>query len=254
MDFLKSCNLTNNLINNYSISNKDICLFYEFLTSHNIFSSNDLYKFKQEYLVSEWFKFLKQYKFQGEQKKLEYGGTVFRATFGEEYTLKQLAQSPLHFSKGSNGTGLYAATSSYLGKSYIKLHLTNRFLPYHSKIGNILKIDVSENAVILNKFNIFKAQYKLAEEISNMNISEELKNLFIKFLKLDVSIPAILLGIDIIYIPNGHLVVLNKDVLILPKNNILLQDKNLRVNLEKFRLKDAEEIKKVDEFLQIEKE
>lgn len=252
MNYLKSSSIYREIINNYSISNKDLGLFYDFLTSHGFYFSNDLHKYSTEYIVSEWSKFLQNNR-QLNKNNFEYGGTVFRATFGKHYTLEQLAQSPLYFSKGCNGTGLYTAVNSIMGKSYIKYHLNNKFLPYEYNTGNILKIDVSDNAAIINKMQILKAQNKITDEILNTNIDKDLKKLFIDFFKLDVSIPAMFFGADLIYIPNGHIIILNKGVLMFPKKPEQLQNNNLQVNLEKFREKDSNELAKVDKFLQLEK-
>lgn len=255
MNYFKTCSLSKEIIDNYHISNADLNSFYEFLNQHDYFNKicNDHLFFlnNRPEIVEEWFYFLQQHKpNQNETKEKTYGNTIFRATFGDTYNLQQIANTPLYYSKGSNGTGLYAATDDIFGKSYIKTHLLKRFRDFDQKTGNIIKIGIDENATVMSKIDIHKAQKRFVEEISQMNINGDSKNIFKMFLSSDVSLSAILLGADIMFMPNGHVIILNKDALIFPKEKEDFQNCTLKIDLEKFRAKDKDEVQRVDEFLQ----
>lgn len=255
MNYFRTCNLASAFIDNYSISEIDLNLFYRFLNQNDYFDKfyNDHHffdKYKSE-IVEEWFYFLQ--KSQSKQNPSEtktYGNTVYRATFGSDYTLEQLATSPLHYSAGSNGTGLYAATNDPFGKGYIKNHLSKQFKAFDQKIGNVLKINLAEDAKVMSKIDIHRARDRFLQEINHLDIHEDLKTTFCALLTSDISISAMLLGADVMYMPNGHVVVLNKDALLLPETQEDFDKSTLKVNLEKFRDKDMEEVLKVDSFLQ----
>lgn len=252
MNYFKNCDITNKLIDNHSISEKDLTLFNEFINTYGLHDYL-LKDFKDininiSLLVEKWFAFLQRNKTTTKNDAV-YGNSIYRATFGESFTLEQLAKNPLHYSRGSNGTGLYAVTNSQMGISYIKNHLTKRFSPF-SNNGNILKIDISENAVVMSKMHLCVARTRFNEEISQMPITPEEKTIYSNFINLDISIIAMLLGADIMFMPNGHVIVLNKNSLLLPESKEELNKRTLRVNLEKIRLKDKEEHNKIDNFIQ----
>lgn len=255
MNYFRTCNITNKIIKNHSITKSDLELFYDFLSQPKIaelflspasHSNENITK-----LVKEWFIFLQSQKKQTIiPQNAVYGNTIYRATFGEEYTFEQLAKNPLYYSVGSNGTGLYAVTDTQEGISYVKRHLTKRFSAFNDDVGNILKIDIDENSNVFSKAHLCLACKRFINEIEGVNLNETMKKYFIRFLKTDVSITALLLGADIMFMPNGHIVVLNKNSLILPQDEKIMQNKTLQVNLEKFRMKDKTEQQKVNDFLQ----
>lgn len=255
MNYFRTCDVTNEIIKNHSISKNDLELFYDFLSQPKIaeiflsptFRSNE----NITKLVKEWFNFLQSQKNQIIiPQNAVYGNTIYRATFGKDYTFEQLAKNPLYYSVGSNGTGLYAVTDTQDGINYVKHHLTKRFSAFDEDVGNILKIDVDENSNVFSKAHLCLARNRFISEIEGLNLNETMKKYFIRFLKTDVSITALLLGADIMFMPNGHIVVLNKNSLILPQDEKLMQDKTLQVNLEKFRMEDKAEQQKVNDFLQ----
>lgn len=255
MNYFKTCDATNKIIDNHKISYDDLNLFKEFITKYNlteflIKSTNEI-SLNISLVIEKWFAFLQKNKNVPTIKKdAVYGNTIYRATFGESFTLEQLANNPLHYSPGSNGTGLYAVTNSQMGISYIKNHLTKRFSPFTNNIGNVLKIDISENAVVMSKMHLCVAKTRFNEEISQMPITPEEKTIYSNFINLDISIIAMLLGADIMFMPNGHVIVLNKNSLIFPESKEELNKRTLRVNLEKIRLKDKEEQNKINNFIQ----
>lgn len=255
MNYLRRCNFFNEYIKNYPLSIDDLNLFYEFLSKRDYFKANQTipYFFRENRakIVEEWFYFLQEKRpDQKSSGSSTYGSTVYRATFGDTYTLEQLASNPLYFSAGSNGSGLYAAVDDNFGKSYIKGHLHKQFKAFDNNQGNVLKIDVKDDAKIMSKIDIHRAKNRFIEEISQMNIDADLKNAFIEFIDSDVSISAILLGADMMYLPNGHVVILNKNSLLFPQTPEGFENHTLRVDLEKFRAKNLDEIQKVDDFMQ----
>ena len=256
MNYFKSCDITTKLINDYSISDADLELFYNFLSQEHILNiylnaSPEEFNKNIPYIISCWFEFLQNQKtFSNISQNAVYGGTIYRATFGSEYTLEHLAKNPIYYSRGSNGAGLYAVADIPFGISYLKNHLSKRFSAFDDKVGNILKIDVNENSTIMSNGHIKLAKVRFIEEIRAMNIDERAKSLFIKFLNTDSSITALLLGADITFMPNGHVIVLNKKALILPTSIEKSKNQTLRINLEKFRARDSIEIQRINEFLQ----
>lgn len=254
MNFFRTCEINNQFINEYSISNADLELFYDFMSLEPIFNiyfngSVETIKENTPYIINQWFKFLQQRKPSSVSKDEVYGGTIYRATFGKEYTLEQLAKNPIYYSKGSNGSGLYAVDDTPFGKSYLKNHLTKQIFPFDNKVGNILKIDVNENAFVMSKIHLMYARERFVEEIKSANIPDIQKKAFIYLLKTDISITALLLGSDMMFMPNGHVVVLNKKALILPRYTKKLEEQTLQVDLEKFRARDSQEHQKVNAFL-----
>lgn len=255
MNYFRTCDKTNEIINNHSISKSDLELFYNFLSQpeiSEILLSPTFHSIENvSTLVKDWFNFLQSQKNNSIiPKNAVYGNTIYRATFGSEYTLEQLAKNPLYYSVGSNGTGLYAVTDTSQGISYIKRHLTKHFSAYNNSVGNILKIDIDENAKVFSKVHLCLARNRFIKEIDAMNLNDIIKKYFIRFLKTDISITALLFGTDIMFMPNGHIVVLNKNSLILPQDEETLKNNTLQVNLAKFRAEDKAEHQKVNDFLQ----
>ncbi len=254
MNFFRTCEINNQIINDYSISNEDLTLFYDFMSLEPIFNiyfngSAETIKENTPYIVSKWFQFLQQRKTSAVSRDEIYGGTIYRATFGSEYTLEQLAKNPIYYSKGSNGSGLYAVADTSFGKSYLKNHLTKQIHPFDDKVGNILKIDVNDNALVMSKIHLMYARERFIEEIKMANIPEIQKKAFVCLLKTDISITALLIGADMMFMPNGHVVVLNKKSLILPHSAEGFKGQTLQVDLEKFRARDEQEHLKVNTFL-----
>ncbi|MBQ4542118.1 MAG: hypothetical protein IJA23_04630 [Clostridia bacterium] len=255
MNFFRTCDINNDIINSYSISNQDLELFYDFMSLEPIFkiyasASRETIIENTPYIVATWFRFLQQRKPSSVSKDEIYGGTIYRATFGSEYNLEQIAKNPIYYSKGSNGSGLYAVADTTFGKSYLKNHLTKRIYPFEDKVGNILKIDINDNSLVLSKIHLMYARERFIEEIKMANIPEIQKKAFIYFLKTDISITALLIGADMMFMPNGHVVVLNKKSLILPHSAEGLKNQTLQVDLEKFRARDTQEYLKVNAFLE----
>lgn len=255
MNYFRTDDTLSEFINNYTISNDDLELFYTFIVKQNYieeFCKDNLFFLKNKSkIVEKWFYFLqKQNPAIKQNKTKNYGNTIYRATFGESYDLKQLANSPLHFAAGSNGTGLYAVTESRFAKSYIKNHLSKKFTQFDNKTGNILKICIDKNSIVINKLDIFRACKRFEKEITQMDLPDDFKNLFISFVSSDISISALLLGADAIFLPNGHIIILNKDILIFPENQTDFEKCTLKIDLEKFRNQDKTEHEKADNFLQ----
>lgn len=255
MNYFKTDNATLEYIKNLSLSENDLNLVFDFLENQEyfdkFFKNSNFFLSNRTKLVEDWFYFL-QNKLHSQTIKNQkaYSGTIYRATFGEPYTLEQLAASPLHYSAGSNGTGLYAVTDDVQGKHYIKMHLMKKFSKFDQKTGNIIRINLADNAVVMNKTDVFITQRRFINEILEQNIQSELKSALIAFISSDVSIPALLLGADVMYIPNGHVVVLNKNALAFPQNKANFENCTLKINLEKYRNHDKHEQQKADEFLQ----
>ena len=254
MNFFRTCEINNSIINEHSISNEDLELFYDFMSLEPIFKiytsgSVETIKENTPYIVGTWFKFLQQRKPSAVSRDEIFGGTIYRATFGSDYTLEQLAKNPIYYSKGSNGSGLYAVADTSFGKSYLKNHLTKQIYPFDDKVGNILKIDVNDNSTVMSKIHLMYARERFIEEIKMANIPEIQKQAFIYLLKTDISITALLVGADMMFMPNGHVVVLNKKSLILPRSAEGFKNQTLQVNLEKFRARDTQEHLKVNTFL-----
>ncbi len=258
MNYFRTCDANRQIIKAHSISTEDLELFRAFLSTdqiYNIYFNTSKETFEQNIplIVSQWFKFLQQHKKVPVSVHLEsdtFETPIFRATFGCDYTLEQIAKNPLYYSKGSNGTGLYAVDDTHFGLNYLKHHLLKRFSAFDDKVGNILKIGVSEDATVMSKSDIMLATKRFIEEIRAMNISPEYKHAFIRLLTTDVSISALLLGADMMFMVNGHVVVLNKKALILPKTATGFERQTLQVDLERFRSQDALEQEKVNAFLQ----
>lgn len=255
MNYSKLQNQSVDYIKHRPLSEDDLNLIFDFLENQEYFDKyfrdGNFFLKNRTQIVEDWFYFLQnKVPAQITERQNAYSGTIYRATFGEAYTLEQLAASPLHYSAGSNGTGLYAVTNDGQGKHYIKMHLLKKFSKFDQKTGNIIKVKLAENATVLDKTNIFMAQRHFVENILNLDIQSELKSALISFLSSDVSIPALLLGADVMYIPNGHVVVLNKNALAFPANKEDFENSTLRIDLEKYRNHDKHEQQKADEFLQ----
>lgn len=253
MNYFRCCDDYQDAIEKYSITNNDLELFCEFLSQNDYFNKNQSTEYffnkNREEVVEKWFEFLQEKRPRQAIPK-KYGNSIYRATFGEEYTLEQLASAPLYFSPGANGSGLYAVVNDRFGTSYIKSHLRKQFHAFDNKKGNILKIDVKEDAKVMSKIDIHLARNRFSEEISQMSINADVKKCLIDFLNSDTSIAALLLGADMMYLPNGHVIVLNRDSLMFPETQEEREKYTLRVDLEKFRAKDEKEVQKVDDFLQ----
>lgn len=254
MNYFRCCDDYKDAIDKYSITDRDLELFCEFLSQNDYFNKNQSTEYffnkNREEVVKKWFEFL-QVKKPRQEIPETYGNSIYRATFGAAYTLEQLANAKsLHFSPGANGSGLYAVVNDRFGTSYIKSHLRKQFQAFDNKKGNILKIDVKEGARVMSKIDIHLARDRFAREISQMSIDTDIKKCLIDFLNSDTSITALLLGADMMYLPNGHVIVLNMDSLMFPETQEEREKYTLRVDLEKFRVKDEREVQRVDEFLQ----
>lgn len=253
MNYFRCCDNYSEEIEKYSITDRDLELFCEFLSQNDYFNKNQSTEYffnnNREEVVEKWFKFL-HVKMPRQEIPETYGSSIYRATFGATYTLEQLASTSLHFSPGANGSGLYAVVNDRFGTSYIKNHLRKQFQAFDNKKGNILKIDVKEGAKVMSKIDIHLARDRFAREISQMSINADIKKCIIDFLNSDSSITALLLGADMMYLPNGHVIVLNRDSLIFSKTQEKCEKYTLRVDLEKFRAMDKGEVQHVDEFLQ----
>lgn len=255
MNYFRCCDGYTDYIDNYSLSQQDIELMSEFLKEYKRFYgiNNDgyFYSNNRANVVEAWSYFLEEKRPKTKPKTPPtYGSTIYRATFGEKYTLEQLINNPLYFSPGVNGSGMYAAIDDRYGSNYIKKHLQKQFTAFDNKIGNILKIDVRDDAKVMSKIDIHRAKIRFIEEISQKNMDENMKHTLSAFIDSDPSITGLLLGADMMYLPNGHVIVLNKDSLMFPETQEDIENHTLQVNLEKFRAKDEKEVQKVDEFLQ----
>lgn len=253
MNYFRCCDSYSEEIEKYSITDKDLELFCEFLSQNDYFNKNQSTEYffnnSREEVVEKWFYFL-QIKIPKQEIPKKYGSSIYRATFGAAYTLEQLKNTPLYFSPGANGSGMYAVVNDRFGTSYIKSHLRKQFQAFDNKKGNILRIDVKEGSKVMSKIDIHQARDRFAREISQMSIDTAIKKCLIDFLNSDTSITALLLGADMMYLPNGHVIVLNKDSLMFPETQEGFEKYTLRVDLEKFRAKDECEVQRVDEFLQ----
>lgn len=260
MNYNKVCEQFTNRIKDYHLSNDDIELFKEFLTRRQnleqlLNKTNESPEQNLQNLLASWFKFMQESGRYPQKEVIDPTQTpqtyIFRATFGKKYTLSQLAHSPLRYSKGSNGSGLYATIEDNNGPNYLKQHLKNRYHAFKDeKVGNVLKIGLREDSVIMDKPALRLIQHRILKELHSADIEDHYKFILMKFISSDISVLSMFFGTDMLYLPTGHVIVLNKDTLMFPHYKKDFDKQTLRVDLERFRNNDKNEEQQIDEFLQ----
>lgn len=181
---------------------------------------------------------------------------LLRANVGERFDVNFFANTPLYVADGDNGSGLYFCENE---TDYVKNHF-KKFSNTLEKVGNVWKMVVNPNASLIDRITLYQTQQKLIENVNRGFYDDGSKcefngnkNALINFLQCDVSVVAVLMGAQIIYVPFKHLSQgkSSGDAIVLDKSAVMLSNKIYRCNakVDLSNLDSANEQSKIDALL-----
>lgn len=197
--------------------------------------------------------------------KLENINAMFRATSNASHDINTFLNSKIVLRDGDNGSGVYFSEGSglYL-PNYVVNHLKDK--PVNEPVGNIYKVALNPDASIVNKMFLFQTMNELKKSIDNgcyldgtkLNLGCD-KEVLKRLLSNDVSVVALLMGANAIYVPFrecatvqgksmflGHYILLDKSPAVITENTDKL---NAKVNITKLKTNPEPEIEKIKSIL-----
>ncbi len=186
---------------------------------------------------------------------------LYRSTFGEEYNLTQFLNSKLHYSAGSNGSGVYFTEND--PKYSIEHFKKSDENKSQSRFGHLFKVALNPESKVIDKIKLFEVQRDLITAVNNKQYADGEKiefkcdkEVLVRMLQSDPSLIALMIGVSSVYVPFrnftnqgnfGHFVMLNKNAAAVSKNQDSLDVKvdiqNLKNNPEQEKSIISEKLK-----------